>query len=527
MSANPFDELFEPAPTFRAPTFTSPSDDVLDDLFDAPVAEPAQELAAPAPEPETDPHPAAFAPGGKATAMLAELDALGAQFAQTTAAAVPARTPVQMYVTEQRLWPVVDRVLSLVPEYTELQGLVQGLRLTRDPDVDAAQRRDLERAFTPYISRANIPIPTGDAATVLQMLHDELVGISVLGGPWRDDEVTEIMVDGWDTVIVERNGQLYDTTLSFRNRQHSERVARELAQRVANRQVSPTNPLVSAELPGARVAFAYGAVTRSGVSITIRKFRPLLGIEALMGFNAMSDEMREFLADCVAARATVLVSGGTGTGKTTIINALSQFIPDSERVITVEDAFELQLSNRHWLALQTKEKASADDTVSVTMADLLKATLRMRPDRIIVGECRDANAASVMLAAANTGHDGTMTTVHANDVGTALNYRMAGFLRSGESIPDDVAKETVALALDLVIQVTRRAGRRYISEIATVDVTDLADGKLHPQCVFGGDLDSALQPSFTRDGRVNPDSKLGRKLADAGITRWFPTGPTT
>jgi pilus assembly protein CpaF len=519
--------------------------DVFEDLFgpvdEAPAPAPAQTPpaqpeqvpvsgTAPVPQPPVvaadDPFAAAFAPSATHDPKLF-LDELVKEQAASgerrtlTASSAPYVVKEATYVANEKLWPTVEKVLAMVSERAELNSVINTLTLTRDRAIEAKQRDELRRALTPAMSKANIAIPVGQGDRVFDILYDELVGISVLGTPWRDDDVTEIIVDGWDQILVERNGVLQPTDLRFRDRIHANRVARDLASRVANRAVSPTNPLVSAELPGARVAFAYGPVTRSGLSITIRKFRPLMGIDALLERKAMSVEMKELLADCVKARATTLISGGTGSGKTTIINALSGFIPDTERVITVEDAFELALANRFWLPLQTKEAASADDSVSITMADLLRSTLRMRPDRIIVGEIRDAKAASVMLAAANTGHDGTMTTLHAQDAATALNFRMAGFVRTGEGMPDAVAKETVALAVDLVVQVTRRAGRRFISEVATVDVADLRDGKLHPRLLFSGDLDDNLEPVFTPHHNVDPDSTLGQKLTDAGITRWF------
>jgi pilus assembly protein CpaF len=519
--------------------------DVFEDLFgpveDAPVqATPQPPTRAvpvsPAPQPTAaplpaqaaadDPFAAAFAPTAThdPKMFLDELvreQAASGERRPSATTSTPYVVKEATYVTNEKLWPTVEKVLAMVAERAELTSVINTLTLTRDGALEAKQRDELRRALTPAMSKANIAIPVGQGDRVFDILYDELVGISVLGAPWRDDDVTEIIVDGWDQILVERNGELQSTDLRFRDRIHANRVARDLASRVANRAVSPTNPLVSAELPGARVAFAYGPVTRSGLSITIRKFRPLMGIDALLERKAMSVEMKELLADCVKARATTLISGGTGSGKTTVINALSGFIPDTERVITVEDAFELALANRFWLPLQTKESASADDSVSITMADLLRNTLRMRPDRIIVGEIRDAKAASVMLAAANTGHDGTMTTLHAQDASTALNFRMAGFVRTGEGMPDAVAKETVALAVDLVIQVTRRAGRRFISEIATVDVADLRDGKLHPQLLFSGELDADLEPVFTRHRPVDPASTLGQKLTEAGIVRWF------
>jgi pilus assembly protein CpaF len=199
-----------------------------------------------------------------------------------------------------------------------------------------------------------------------------------------------------------------------------------------------------------------------------------------------------------------------------MINALSTFIPHSERVITIEDAYELALDTPHWVALQTKESSSADDEIVISMADLLVTTLRMRPDRIIVGEIREPRGASVMLQAANTGHDGTMTTIHANSADRALNFRMVGFARTGSSMTAEVAAAEVSSAINLVIQVVRRAGRRFISEIAVVDPSMLHSGLISPVHIFKGELIDG-KPSFKRYGAVDGDTEIGMKLEDKGL----------
>jgi len=167
---------------------------------------------------------------------------------------------------------------------------------------------------------------------LISIAYDELLGISVLGPLWRDDEVTEILVDAWDKVVIERHGRLEETNppIKFRDPEHARKIARDLALKVSDRALTPANPLVTAELPGARVAFAIDKVVKSGLSVSMRKFRPLLNMDGLLNIGALDTQMRDFLADCIKSRANVLVSGGTGTGKTTMINALSTFIPHSE-----------------------------------------------------------------------------------------------------------------------------------------------------------------------------------------------------
>lgn len=416
------------------------------------------------------------------------------------------------------LWSLVGQILGVVQNHEEVSRWASKMVLTRDKDTDFTQREHFTRLLTPILARypeyASLPMLN----QIMSIAYDELLGISVLGPIWRDDDVTEILVDAWDRVVIERNGRLEETNppIKFRDPEHARKIARDLALKVSDRALTPANPLVTAELPGARVAFAIDKVVKSGLSVSMRKFRPLLNMDGLLSMGALDTEMRDFLADCVKARANVLVSGGTGTGKTTMINALSTFIPHSERVITIEDAYELKMDTPHWVALQTKEAASADDEVVVTMADLLVTVLRMRPDRIIVGEIREPKGASVMLQAANTGHDGTMTTIHANTADRALNFRMVSFARTGAAMTAEVAAAEVSSAINLVVQVVRRAGRRYISEVAVVDPSCLSDGLIKPVPVFSGSLIEG-HPQFSKVGSVPPATELGMKLEELGL----------
>lgn len=425
-----------------------------------------------------------------------------------------------------RLYGYVNQILGLVSSTPELHRLNR-MELTRDPSKDRQQRRLLQDAIAPQLvnSGIHIPIPA-EIEPVFDLAYDEMIGIGPLGELWRNDAVTDILVDAWNRVVVEMNGRLVDTPVRFRDPEHARQVARNLAQKISDRALSDQSPLVTAELPGARVTFAMGPIVRSGLSISLRKAQPLMGMARLLELGSINPEMRDFLAACVIARATILVSGGTGTGKTTMINALSEFIPTNERVVTIEDAFELALANKHVVSLQTKERASADDEVRITQEMLLVNTLRMRPDRIIVGEIRESEGARVMLQAANTGHDGTMTTIHANTPEAALNERLADMLRGAKNVPDDVAKREVSMAIDLVVQVTRRQGVRYLSAISVVDrssvVSDSRSSTLVPTPIFLGELvpgpaDGTPVPVFRRVGGVGTDTDLGVKLADAGF----------
>ena len=420
-------------------------------------------------------------------------------------------------------YPTVQRMLGMISGNDSIQRQLKNFEITRDPELDAEQRHRLRDAVEGPLLEAEIRLPSEAAGRVIwDLLYDEYTGLSVLGEVWRDDDVTEICVDAWNNVTVERNGNLEKTGITFVNPEHANSVTRALSQHMSDRQVSPANPIVTAQLPGARVQFIWGALSADGLAIAIRKFRGLLGMSSLLNYGSLTQEMVEFLRDAVHARATILVSGGTGTGKTTMINALSEAIPPEERVITIEDAFELQLSNNHVLSLQSKPKASSDDPLEITQEDLLVASLRMRPDRIIVGEIREPKAAAVMLAAANTGHDGTMTTIHANSSQSALNSRMVGLVtRADGGFSETVARNEVGQALNLVIQISRRHGRRYVSEISVVDPSTIEKTEIRAEPLFVGHVGVGQTVNFRQVGAVRADTNLGIKLEAVGLgERW-------
>lgn len=428
------------------------------------------------------------------------------------------------YSDSARLWPIVDEVMLIAGSNNKIQGLVSALELTRDKVKDDEQREELFRVIKPILATNGLKIadPT-DIPPILQMAYDELIGISVLGDLWRDDSVSEILVDGWDKISVEIAGKLSRTNISFRDAVHANSVARSLALRVSERQVSRSINLVTSELPRARVQFAYGPVVKGGLAIAIRKFSALLDLNKLKSLNALNEEMEQFLKDCVHSRAGILVSGGTGTGKTTIINLLSSFIPSTERIVTIEDAFELSLTGTHIVSLQTKEASSADDTVSVSLSQLLKATLRLRPDRIIVGEIREGEGAEVMLAAANTGHDGTMTTIHANTPDMAVNERLVDLIRQNRNSSDDAIRRTIASAFELVVQVERgRKGNRFISGIMQVDRDFInSEGILALRPIFTGADNGDGTTLFKKENKVQKNTVLEHKLEDYDILTWL------
>lgn len=428
------------------------------------------------------------------------------------------------YSDSSRLWPIVDEVLLIAGSNSKIQNMVSELQLTRDAVLDNEQKENLFKMIKPVLASNGLKIsdPT-DIPPVLQMAYDELIGISVLGDLWRDDSISEILVDSWNKISVESGGRLSETSIAFRDSNHANSVARALALRVSERQVSRSINLVTSELPRARVQFAYGPVVKGGLAIAIRKFSELLDLTKLRQFGALDEQMEKFLKDCVKSRAGILVSGGTGTGKTTIINLLSSFIPLNERIVTIEDAFELSLTSKHIVSLQTKEASSADDTVSVSLSQLLKATLRLRPDRIIVGEIREGEGAEVMLAAANTGHDGTMTTIHANSPDMAVNERLVDLVRQNRNSTDDAIRRTIASAFELVVQVERgRKGNRFISSVAQVDRDFINnEGVISLRTIFEGFDDGSGGTTFKKVNPVAKNTVLEKKLEDNDILTWL------
>lgn len=420
------------------------------------------------------------------------------------------------------LWPAVQQMLGVIQSDPDLQRIAASLELTRDRHIDERQRAALFNALTPRIGQvpALAKMRREELIMAGELAYDELLGISVVGPFWRDETVSEILIDGWDRVVIERAGRLEATPVRFRDFEHARSVARNLALVTSDRALSAATPAITADVAGARVAFTVDKIVKSGIAIAIRKFGKLMDAEGLLSVGAWDTEMRDFLADCVKARANVLVSGGTGAGKTTLINALSSFIPRNERVVTIEDAFELQLRTDHWVQLQTKEAASSDDEVRVTLADLLVHTLRLRPDRIVIGEIREPSGAVVMLQSANTGHDGTMTTIHANDAFQALNFRLAFLARTGANMDQEVAAMEVASAIDVVVQVVREQGRRFVQSISVVDSSDCEHGRVIPVELFRGELhDGVVQ--FERTGGVSRGTSIASKLAGIGaLERW-------
>lgn len=330
------------------------------------------------------------------------------------------------------------------------------------------QLQVIQQLFEDAYAHTKIQLP----ATVKNQLYrdvvDELVGYGPLQQFLDDKDVTEVMVNGPNNIYIERNGRLSKTSVTFRDDAHVIRIIEKIALPLG-RKIDSDNPTVDARLPdGSRVNAVVAPVTLDGPSITIRKFsKDKLTVDDLVRLGSMPRTLADFLNACVVSRLNIVISGGTGAGKTTLLNILSGFIPEDERIVTIEDAAELQLHQDHIVRMETRPK-SVDGKREITIRDLVRNSLRMRPDRIVVGECRGGETLD-MLQAMNTGHDGSLTTLHANSPRDALARMETMTLMAGLDLPIKVIREQISSAIDLIVQQTRlKDGSRKVTYVTEV-----------------------------------------------------------
>ena len=311
-------------------------------------------------------------------------------------------------------------------------------------------------------------VPRADRQDIVSDVLDEILGLGPIEPLLKDDSVTEIMINGPRHVFVERMGKLQNTSVQFQDEAHLMNIVERIVAPLGRR-IDESSPLVDARLPdGSRVNIIIPPLALSGPCITIRKFaRQALSIENLIGFGSLDEEMAMFLRACVKARLNIIVSGGTGSGKTTMLNVVSSFIPSDERIVTIEDAAELRLLQEHVVTLESRP-ANIEGKGQITIRDLVCNALRMRPDRIIVGEVRSGEALDI-LQAMNTGHDGSLTTAHANSPRDVLSRLETMVLMAGMDLPVRAIREQICSAVDLIVQQSRmRDGSRKITYITEV-----------------------------------------------------------
>jgi pilus assembly protein CpaF len=344
--------------------------------------------------------------------------------------------------------------------------------VSRSMEGDILQLEDraeiLKQRLNESYIQTKVSLPEDIRMQIFNEIIDEMTGFGPIQPLLDDPDVSEVMVNGPKKVFVEKNGKLTRSAITFDDDDHVARIIDRIILPLGRR-VDADSPTVDARLPdGSRVNAVIRPVSIDGPCITIRKFKKdKLSIQQLIDYGSLNANMGDFIRACVLAHLNIVISGGTGSGKTTLLNVLSSFIPEGERIVTIEDAAELQLQQDHVLRLETKV-ANIDGRGAVSIRDLVRNSLRMRPDRIVVGECRGGEALD-MLQAMNTGHDGSLTTLHANTPRDALSRLETMVLMSGMDLPLKVVRQQIASAVDLIIQQTRlKDGSRKVTAITEV-----------------------------------------------------------
>ena len=384
---------------------------------------------------------------------------------------------------------------------------------------DAAVKAETQQLLDEILHQRNDEIPAElDREHLEKAVLDEAVGLGPIEDLIRDDDVTEIMVNRFNEVYVERAGQLTLSNYSFTD----DAAVRAVIDRIISplgRRIDESSPMVDARLKdGSRVNAIIPPLALKGSCLTIRKFaKKRLYAEDLINFGSMNEEMATFLEFAVRNRKNIIVSGGTGTGKTTLLNVLSNFIPDSDRILTIEDAAELRLSQPDLVALEARPP-NVEGRGAITIRDLVKNALRMRPDRIIVGECRGGEALD-MLQAMNTGHDGSLTTAHANTPRDALSRLQVMVLMAGMDLPIGAIREQINSAVDIIVQQKRFAcGARKVTHIT--EITGIESGNIQMQDIFryvqtGLDENKRIVGDFAATGFI---PEFCEELNRVGIT---------
>ena len=405
--------------------------------------------------------------------------------------------------------------------YADLKSRIQNKLLAElEPTLDLSRTEELramiEEKFDAVLAEDHIVLSRLERQRLFEQIVAEILGYGPLEPLLRDDTITEIMVNGPKKVYIERNGKIERTNVVFEDDEHLMRIIERIVAPLGRR-VDESMPYVDARLPdGSRVNIVIPPISLIGPVVTIRKFyRTPLTVEDLIRLGSATPEVMEFLKACVQARINIVVSGGTGSGKTTLLNILSGFIPEGERIITIENAAELQLRQEHVVTLETRPP-NIEGKGEITMRDLVINALRMRPDRIIVGECRGGEAFD-MLQAMNTGHEGSMTTIHANSPRDALARLENMVLMAGTDLPHRAIREQIAMAIDLIVQTSRmRDGSRKIVSVTEIQglegevITATELFKFEQYGMEGGKIVGRLVPTGIRPRFID-------RLEEAGI----------
>jgi len=405
--------------------------------------------------------------------------------------------------------------------YFDLKTRVQNKLLSElDPSMDISKTDDVRRTimelFEQILNEENIVLSRPERQRLFEQISAEILGFGPLQPLLEDESITEIMVNGPKNVYVERKGKLVRVPITFEGNDHVMRVIDRIVAPLGRR-IDESSPYVDARLPdGSRVNAVIPPISLVGPVITIRKFsKSPITVEQMIGYGSITPEAIEFLKACVIARLNIIIAGGTGSGKTTLLNVLSGFIPGDERILTIENAAELQLRQEHVVTLESRP-ANIEGRGEITIRDLVINALRMRPERIIVGECRGGETLD-MLQAMNTGHDGSMTTAHANSPRDTLSRIETMCLMAGMDLPIRAIREQISSAVDLIVQQSRmKDGTRkvtFISEISGMegDVITMTDLFVFEQTgIENGKIMGRMRPTGLRP-------KFMEKIEAAGI----------
>ncbi len=399
---------------------------------------------------------------------------LRARLGVAAATSGPAADHERDYARESALQEMKARIHYKVIESLDLSIL------TNTDDLQAEQ--DLEEAIRLVVEAEPDPMTEMEREALAREIKHEVMGLGPLEPLLADDSISEILVNSFNRVFVERNGRLEQIAVRFRDNEHLLKIIDKIASGVGRR-IDESSPMVDARLvDGSRVNAIIPPLALDGPALSIRKFaRDPLKVDDLVRLGSFSAQTAKFLESAVRARLNMLISGGTGTGKTTLLNVLSSFIPHRERIVTIEDSAELQLQQEHVVRLETRPP-NIEGMGEVAMRDLVKNSLRMRPDRIVVGEVRGGEALD-MMQAMNTGHDGSLTTIHANSARDAVSRLETMISMAGLDIPDKAIRQQIASAIQIIIQVSRLAdGSRRVTSVQ--EITGMESDTLTMQEIF-------------------------------------------
>ncbi len=451
----------------------------------------------------------------------ADLDAL---FADDQPKSSPKKAKKPVTEAEVKLAPPIPLIGELdggeildtgyeVPPKRRLQSTLKKIRkqlrtkLTAHPEeADFWDRNDPEKCkiiedrLKTVLKKMKVELRPEEYEMLKEGLLNDILGFGAIEPMIQDRTISEIMVNGSDVIFAEKGGKMAETEVVFDDEEHVIWTAQRIV-RPIGRTLNRANPMVDARLPdGSRVHIITKPSALNGTTITIRKFPDKrLTVDDLIGFGSFTRDVGKFLEACVVSRLNIVVSGGTGSGKTTLLNVLSSFIPDDERIITVEDSAELDLAQRHVVSLETAPPIpGTEHDGRLEIRDLVKGTLRMRPDRLVIGECRSGEALD-MLQAMNTGHDGSLTTVHSNSPRDAVARLETLCMMAGMDLPVDVIRSQIAAAVDLIIQQSRlKDGSRKVVQIS--DLQGMEGDSVVLQDIFIYRTENQREPGYSHEG---------------------------